>query len=432
MTTNTQNNDVEPRVIPAFFGPLAPARQVKHNQLRTIGSMLKATAVIVGLSVGAAHAADTVLERPVLVSPQNLATGLPTEVPLQWNKVRGAVRYEWEVYRGDKRNSKAAADRTNRATNAIFNAQPGTRYFFRVRARGDRAGATTEIDGKYANARFTTAAGPAGPTLSEPPDKSLLGSTEKSKSLKWDKVAWANRYEVETWSNGVTNKNNPSSPSYKCPADPKHVTHWHVRAIGNSGVLSPWSDEWTFGNIPQPPVLLLPVNDSTNLPTLKWKGSKLGNSYNVEVYENGDLDTEPVYHANDVAVEYCKIPTPLKPLTTYLWRVEEIGAEFTSDWSPNSFQTTIWPPSWAKVTSSTFLGKGVYKVSFSWEPVYATNYTLYFNGHNHMDGYWENSSTTNTSATINVHKITDKISYYVVATFANGQTKSTKVLQFQP
>lgn len=343
----------------------------KSNRYRNIGflSTVQARLKLSALLTGAAlltisgtdiiHAATVPLAPPMQLAPAKQASDLETTVILQWKSVVGSVaRYEWEIY--ENQNPYVKFQGTTRGNRDSAEVLPATTYRWRVRARGDRLVDTVPILGTWSSFQyFSTAPRDVGPTLKSPADGTFsspgaYGAKLIYQSVYWNALPEAGDYEVcygfapdevnvqrittsvkslpANWapspsSGGVTSsasiQNSPISPEYY----PIHtyddqITYWKMRAVGNTGIRGPWSEEWAFGNIPNAPTLYLPADgvfEQTTSPLLVWSPAKNARGYIVSYceghYGNRNWQNITVYGRST------QLPT-LKRNTWYTWRVQ--------------------------------------------------------------------------------------------------------------
>ena len=95
-------------------------------------------------------------------------------------------------------------------------------------------------------------------------------------------------------------------------------------------------------NIVAIPSLTAPINSAINVssnPTLSWVASANAISYQVQVSTTNDFDTPTI---NEVITSTSFELTALTTNTQYVWRVQAINGELTSQWSEvRSFTTTV-------------------------------------------------------------------------------------------
>ncbi len=132
---------------------------------------------------------------PSLSSPADGATGTSTGPTLSWSKVAGAFRYD--VYLGTTNPPTTAVATDLEATSFTpLNLQPGTRYFWRVVAKGDPfcVPPSSAASGVRSFATVSGCAPPATPVLVSPADGA--SSVPAPVRLSWEPVPDSESYDI--------------------------------------------------------------------------------------------------------------------------------------------------------------------------------------------------------------------------------------------
>jgi predicted esterase len=129
------------------------------------------------------------------------------------------------------------------------------------------------------------------------------------------------------------------------------VYRWHVRAFNKYGT-SPWSEEWKFSVIPNPPnsktILQEPANNATNQSlNIKFKWTVVINSDNYHLQVKNSKDNNYFYNDSSIAKpssgNYVEVwVNGLSPDTKYTWQVRGLNRGGSGPWS-NEFTLTTQP-----------------------------------------------------------------------------------------
>lgn len=281
---------------------------------------------------------------PVLNSPADLSTNLPTAITLDWGSVAGALTYQWQVAENNQF-VNAIFGTTSSLTAAVSGLQNSTIYFWRVRANngaGFSPWSTTFT--------FSTIAGSFNtpPVLMSPADLSV--GLPLSVNFSWGSVSGAVSYEFAIDSSNIFT--NPFTSTVTnaglsvSSLDYSTQYYWRVRAFDGSN-FSPWSLVYTFSTLSNPfsiaPFLVSPADLSANLPislNLVW------NTYpgaNIFEYQ---YDTDPFFAGSNAitTVNNTENISALQYNTTYYWRVRAGDGVVYSPWSQTrSFSTEANP-----------------------------------------------------------------------------------------
>jgi uncharacterized protein (TIGR02145 family) len=288
----------------------------------------------------------TAPQPPALLVPANGSTGTTTSPILSWNASNHTTSYTLQVSTNNSFTSfvynQSVGSNINQQINGLNNL---TTYYWRVSATNNYG--TSGWSDKWS---FMTAL--PTPTLSSPVD----GATEVSltPTFFWNISNTATNYtlQVSRYSDfstfiynqsGLTNTNQQISGLNNFTK-----YYWRVNAINSFGTSS-WSNTWSFntiGTTPQPPTLLSPINDATNVstsPILSWISSSNATSYTLQVSEN-DSFTNLVYNQSGLTNTSLQI-FGISNSKKYFWRVLAINSYGISGWSSSwSFTTIVTVP----------------------------------------------------------------------------------------
>jgi len=208
---------------------------------------------------------------PSLSQPDNLSSlSQNKEITLIWNSSANASQYQVDLW-GDPYGSMTPCDWQSGTSCRIGTMYPGT-FSWHVRAR-NASGQESEWSNTWT---FTI----QGPTQTPPPpptktatplpqspftpslrDPSNGADFSQSKDIwfSWNYVSDANQYYLEYWGGpyGTLNSGWINDVAYHVGTMWPGKYKWHVKARGQNGMDSNWSDTWTF-TITQP--------DNTSVP----------------------------------------------------------------------------------------------------------------------------------------------------------------------
>jgi photosystem II stability/assembly factor-like uncharacterized protein len=283
---------------------------------------------------------------PVLISPVNGSSNVPTDTLLNWSKIEDASSYYIQISSsGDFTNSII-----NEALTDTFKTIKGltenTQYYWHVRAKRatDSSDWSETWSFKTINPHFV-----AVPSLLSPAYNSTNISPDTI--LKWYKVNDATSYNITLstdryFQNRILNEK--ITDTFKVIKDLAVNTQffWAVRAnrLMDS---SDWCPVWNFttGNphfvaIPTP---VSPANNSSSILTdtlLKWNSVPYATSYNIQFGISNDF-TNPII--NEKITDTFKILAGLAENTIYYWHVRANKTSDSSDWSGTWSFSTLDP-----------------------------------------------------------------------------------------
>jgi hypothetical protein len=287
---------------------------------------------------------------PLLISPANGATNVPTTPTMDWSDVAGATNYRLQISFNTNFNALALDQENITASQFVVPAgvlSGNTMYYWRVSA------SNVGGPGPWSLVRnFTTGIGaPAAPLLISPPNTST--GISRNPTLDWNDVPNNNTYRVQvsidpnfatTVVNAVTG--NVSQYVVASPTlNYNTVYYWRVNAT-NAGGTGPWSQVWNFTTLISPPLaptLILPVNNATNVsltPFMDWTDVTGANSYRVQIATNSTFTNLVV---NSIVLNESEYTLPSGNLignTAYYWRVAAINVGGQGPYSPVFVFTT--------------------------------------------------------------------------------------------
>lgn len=286
---------------------------------------------------------------PTQLTPTNNATEISLSPTLTWNPVNDAISYTLQVSANNSFNSfvfnQSGLTNTNQQITGLDIA---TTYYWRVNS------ANIYGTSNWSNVfSFRTVAPPQAPTLITPTNNEI--DISLTTNLSWNALSNATSYtlqvsENDSLSNFVFNQSGLTNTSQQISGLNYFTTYyWRVNAINSYGT-SPWSSVWSFtaiGTAPQPPSLLSPSNNETNIPiepTLTWNSVNYANSYTLQVSES-NLFSNFVINQSGITTT-SQILSGLKNSKVYYWRVRAENNYGVSNWSNTwTFNTVdLFPP----------------------------------------------------------------------------------------
>lgn len=274
---------------------------------------------------------------PVLSSPTENATDIPTNPTLTWNQSSAASSYQVQVST-DSNFATIEIDQSGIATTSfqITTLSNSTTYFWRVKATN--TGGTSPWSAAW---KFTTiGAGPAAPVLASPTDNATDIATNPN--LTWNTVSDATSYQAQLSASSdflaiVVDESGIPTFSFQATGLSNSSTYfWRVRAT-NAGGTSPWSTVWQFTTIiarPAAPVLTSPADNASDVsrdPVLVWNDSDRAESYSLQVATRSDFLVTDVDQSGITATSFQVMA--LGESTDHFWRVNATNAGGTSNWS---------------------------------------------------------------------------------------------------
>lgn len=196
------------------------------------------------------------------------------------------------------------------------------------------------------------------PQLIEPANNSITQSL--TPLLKWNAFPNAESYRVQVSMDANFLGNSVYDTvltQTECIISSQRLTtninfYWRVYANLSGGLTSPASSVWRFNVIlapPAPPVLVLPANNSVNIPFLPffdWDDSPTAQYYRIQISKNLNFN-EILFDSTRINTSsmQCR-PMILNTNTQYYWRVSAINSNGVSqgDWSVIFNFTTVNGP----------------------------------------------------------------------------------------
>lgn len=286
----------------------------------------------------------TAVAPPSLLSPENKATSIPSDVEFKWS-YRNNSEYNLQVSEVEDF-SEILIDTVLQADHVtLILGANNKQYFWRVSVTDQsNTDCPSDFSAVYS---FTTKL--AAPTLISPIDNDTLKYTVAN--FKWENVVNATLYDFQIaldaeFTEEVETVIRVTQNEYRKTYLKEHTTYfWRVRAT-NKETLSEWSETFSFTTglqLPDAPILIEPYNSMYRAPItleFRWHKRAFATKYKLEYSKDLNFDENAVVIENLIDTSY-KIETPLENYQTYYWRVcainektiDEKTYEATSQWS---------------------------------------------------------------------------------------------------
>ncbi len=266
----------------------------------------------------------TAVAPPSLLSPENKATSIPSDVEFKWS-YRNNSEYNLQVSEVEDF-SEILIDTVLQADHVtLILGANNKQYFWRVSVT-DKS--NTDCPSDFSEVySFTTKL--AAPTLILPVNNDTLKYTVAD--FKWENVVNATLYDFQIaldadFTEEVETVIRVTENQYRKTYLKEHTTYfWRVRAT-NKGTLSEWSETFSFTTglqLPDAPILIEPYNSMYKAPIileLKWHERAFATKYKLEYSKDLNFDENAVVIENLIDTSY-QIETPLENYQTYYWRV---------------------------------------------------------------------------------------------------------------
>lgn len=271
---------------------------------------------------------QTKVDRPTLIFPTNLVSNMEISIKFDWSDVDGADKYKIQISDNISFSNLLFNESVSNSEKTIFPLEYHKIYYWRVNAENQtKSGDWSEI---YT---FTTKIGST--TLKLPENKSI--NLDTNLSFLWNNENYADNYNFQ-----LDNKNTFDSPNLIFEDKIENKTnikellfdttyYWRTNINVNSQK-GEWSEIWSFRTKLKEPTLILPNNQSTDVPlegNLNWSNSAKS-SYRIQISEDivfNNLIKDELINSNDYNY------SNLKNDKQYFWRVRAERGQYLSDWS---------------------------------------------------------------------------------------------------
>lgn len=172
-------------------------------------------------------------------------------------------------------------------------------------------------------------------------------------TLQWQSASGASSYRVQvslspSFASTLSDQSGINSTSHDVgPLEREKIYYWRVRG-SFLGIDGAWSDTWSFGTIPNPPVsptLSSPANISIDQPTtlaIAWNSTPKASGYRVQIASDSQFAS--MLRDTTIGTSTTLTVQNLGRETEYFWRVQASNAGGTSAWSSAYRFTTIPNP----------------------------------------------------------------------------------------
>jgi hypothetical protein len=286
---------------------------------------------------------------PVLISPPDSSVIPVTGQTFDWSDVPTATSYRIQISMSSNFGTTFLNTVTTSSQYTHYSPafQYGILYYWRVNATGPSG--TSQWSSVWRV--ITSVALPLPPSL-YPVNRGKPVYVDSATIFDWSHVATATSYRIQIatssgFPNPIINEVVYDTLFIAPPYTFSNYTvyYWRVNA-SNSGGQGPWSASWNFTvmpGVPNPPTLISPANNSTNIsltPILKWLKTTGAINYRVQVsaspsFSNLIINTSLLDSLITIP------PGKLSLNTKYYWRVNTSNSGGTSNWSDVWSFTTL-------------------------------------------------------------------------------------------
>ncbi|MEX0737310.1 MAG: fibronectin type III domain-containing protein, partial [Bacteroidota bacterium] len=285
---------------------------------------------------------------PVLVSPQDNVSGVPTNATLTWTASSGAASYRVQVST-DIGFGTLLMDQSGIATPSVAVPPLGNNLVYYWRVSAVNAGGMSPFSSIR---KFTTiVAPPSTPQLLTPGTGAINQSVNPV--LSWLPAPGADFYQLQvstddSFLSTVINQGGLVSTSYSATGLLPSTKHfWRVNATNSGGVssFSPVFNFTTVPAVPAIPLLLSPVDGALNQPggiRFQWAAVTGATFYSLQI--SGDTTFVTLTAGLDSTATTTDSVSGLEPSTLYFWRVRGGNAGGASAYSAPFAFTTAQPP----------------------------------------------------------------------------------------
>ena len=287
---------------------------------------------------------------PALLLPVNNEANVPLNPSFDWDSTSPATYYRLQVS-SDSLFNYVDADITGITVSSLIlttdTLSNNTRYYWRVNATNIAGTGNWSVA-----SRFTTEISiPPPPFLIMPANNAV--NVSLTPLLTWREDISATGYQVQisrnsVFSSFIVDTSNIINPFYTVPNDTLQnftTYYWRVRTTNNLGT-GGWSEIWNFTtilSIPAAPVLLLPPNNSMNIPLaplLDWDDNPYS-TYRVQVSTDSNFSSALINIGPLTGSQYQIQGGTLTNNVIYCWRVNATNNAGTGPWSAVWRFTTI-------------------------------------------------------------------------------------------
>ncbi|GAB5464950.1 MAG: hypothetical protein Kapaf2KO_03860 [Candidatus Kapaibacteriales bacterium] len=308
------------------------------------------------------------VEKPILLTPENNAEFLPRDTTLSWELSGGADSYILEVSTDNGFSNIVANENSFIPTSYdISGLDYYTIYYWRVKAT--KSGTESEWSDVF---QFSTNTAP--PVLIAPPNANT--GVDLDTLFTWQPVDGAQGYQLQ-----IDNDQGFPSPLHNSPV--LNVTeystntfliafsmryNWRVRSI-NSGPNggSEWSQPFYFKTRLPEPALRYPINDTSDVPVptqFRFTSVMDADSYLIQISDSQDMTSNVQEFSN--LTDTFSLVSSLVTAKQYYWRVKSFNTEGDSRWSSvGSFRTLISTPRLIAPSDSA-KGANSQQLAFRW------------------------------------------------------------------
>jgi hypothetical protein len=276
--------------------------------------------------------------KPVLLSPANGATAVPTSLTHSWESINNVDNY-WLQISTDPSFATTFID-NNTIIESSFNVNGldnDVTYYWRVRASNEFGSGDWSDVWSFA----TGIAVPSAPILVSPENEAV--NQPIALTLDWEDTPITDTYRIQVsivsnFSSTIVNIGNLTSSSHDVSGLNYSTTYyWRVQGTNETGTGS-WSSIRSFTTIieqPETPTLASPENSAVAVstkPELSWNDAARAETYRVQVATDSAFGTV-VFDESDIESLVYQFIHEIDPFSVHYWRVRATNIGGTSEWS---------------------------------------------------------------------------------------------------
>jgi len=275
---------------------------------------------------------------PTLLSPYNRQTNVPTDVTFSWNPGANAAGYYLYLYDVLDNNRLVWDSGYILGTNvrpSSYLLQEGKKYSWKVQSHNLK-GYSSHSETFVFFTKGGDIAKPDLPNRVYPTDGTI--NVERPVTLRWDAAPRATHYQIWILRNEsiILSQNNIQGTTFIIPSDiiseGEEWYQWIIQAYNSAG-RSPESIDWYFRTkkleVPEPPTLLSPYNEQTNVPTdvtFSWNPGARAAGYYLYLYDVSD-NNRLVWDSGYITGNSIRVPGGyLQEKKKYSWKMQSYNS----------------------------------------------------------------------------------------------------------
>jgi hypothetical protein len=273
---------------------------------------------------------------PVLIAPENGATGTPVNPVLSWSEINNAQHYDLQLATDDAFtelviDSSSVEDSSFVASGLDY----GENYYWRVRSQ------VNDVKSAWSSAfSFSVKASPPEFPQLISPDSGAV-NVSLNPELVWEAPINAETYEIQVYNGGFQfDTTGYEGNSLELSGLENGITYfWRVRATNTEGTTGQWSSTSAFTTIPSAPEqvkLALPADSASDVPIpvqFEWEIADRTQDYEFQYAEEKQF----IFTSDTIQSNVKLTISDFSSGTGYFWRVRAKNSGGASEWSEIRF-----------------------------------------------------------------------------------------------